>query len=76
MSNLFNPFRRFKRKAVEKIRRKKVNLEEVQELKISKEKILADMEVLKPAFDLRDPKWREHPEQFIEQFFDKTKAYT
>jgi Lon-like ATP-dependent protease len=60
---VLNRFRRFWRKSVLR-KATKVN----EPLKLSREKILADMAKLQPRFDLRDEIWRKDPERFWREF--------
>ena len=67
-----NWFRKQERKLVESISKEK----QFDEIKLSTDKILNDMETLNPKFDLRDSKWRENPEEFTVQFFNPKNGHT
>jgi lon-related putative ATP-dependent protease len=51
-------------------------MEKAEAVVLTREKILQEMNKLKPKFDLRESKWRENPQEFLTEFFDKTKNYT
>src|SRR5206468_8299317 len=69
--------RRQKREIIGSVTGKR-KYEDAEPQDVSSEKIIQDMQVLKPNFDLREEKWhtKEGSENFLREFFDPSKNYT